>query len=48
MDLDRVDVHLFIVEIAYVRKRNHVRIIGLYLKVGRILPKLEKNNFFQL
>ena len=46
MDLDRVDVRLAIVEIAYVRRRNHKCIIGLYSEGCRILTKLEKKGFF--
>jgi hypothetical protein len=45
MDLDRADVHLVIVEIAYVRRKNHMCIIGLYSKGGRILSKLDERNF---
>jgi hypothetical protein len=46
MDMDRVDVHLVIVETAYVRRRNYMRIIRLYSKGSCILPKLEKKRKF--
>lgn len=41
-----MDVHLVVVEIAYVRRRNYMRIIGLYLEGGHILPELQKKENF--